>query len=200
MEKNRKDVINSGIPDNAVKVREDGEWTVFWSNTEKSFYFTCPACPSSVLKLSREELLALEQKSETPGPSAKNADAKVPAVEEASLSLSQRDKRKFKRFTRRCEATFTFRGVSKKGIACDFSIDGLFIRTVNPFSSDEVIDIMVHLPDDSLSSLKGRVTRSMKNAFGNMAGTLAKAYKNGMGIKIIKKDANYLNFIRSLIK
>ncbi len=200
MEKNRRDAIISGIPDNAVKVREEGEWAVFWSNTEQSFYFTSPVCSSSALRLSREELLALSREPETPGSSAKNAEVTVPAMKEAAASLTPREKRRFKRFTRRCEATFTIRGISKKGIACDFSIDGLFIRTVNPVSPDEFISILVHLPDGSVSSLQGEVARSMKNTFGNMAGIMAKAYKNGMGIKIIKKDANYLNFIRSLIK
>jgi hypothetical protein len=34
---------------------------------------------------------------------------------------------------------------------------------------------------------------------GKVAGTHVKAFKVGMGVEIIKKDANYLNFIRTLL-
>lgn len=126
--------------------------------------------------------------------------AAMPVAEEGMISTGARDKRQFKRFTRRCEAEFTCQGVLKRSIASDFSIKGLFIRTNNPFAPNEVIDILVHLPDDSVSSLQGRVMRSMKNPLGNIVGTIAKEYKNGMGIEITKKDAAYLHFIRSLVK
>lgn len=200
MEKDNKDIADTAIPDSAVKVWEDGKWVVFWSNPEKCFYIMSLACPSSVLRLSTDKLLKFVHEIARQNSVERNADIMMPIVEGGIISLSQRDKRQFRRFTRRCEATFTCRGVSKKGIASDFSINGLFIRTGNPFAPDEVIDIMVHLPDDSISSLQGRIMRAMKNPLGNITGAIAKTYKNGMGVEIIKKDANYLNFIRSLIK
>lgn len=198
MEKNEKNTITR-IPDKAVKVKEDGQWAVFWSEQEKSFYFISLACPSYALRLFRDELLKFAQNIEIQAYAEKYADA-VPVAEEGMISTGARDKRQFKRFTRRCEAEFTCQGVLKRSIASDFSIKGLFIRTNNPFAPNEVIDILVHLPDDSVSSLQGRVMRSMKNPLGNIVGTIAKEYKNGMGIEITKKDAAYLHFIRSLVK
>lgn len=60
MEKNGKNTITR-VPDNAVKVKEDGQWAAFWSDQEKSFYFISLACPSSVLRFSMDELLTLAQ-------------------------------------------------------------------------------------------------------------------------------------------
>lgn len=191
---------NTSIPDNAFKVREIRQWAVFWSNREKSFYFTSSAGPSSVLRLSSDELLTLAKEVEIQNPARKDAVAATSPVEEAATSISPRDRRGFKRFARHCEAEFTARGITRKGIGSDFSINGFFIRTTRPFAVDELINIRLHLPDNSLSSLQGKVIRAMNNSLGNITAAFAKTYKNGMGVKIIKKDATYLHFIRSLVK
>lgn len=200
MDQIKKDTAKAAIPANAVKVWEYGQWTVFWSNPDKFFYITSLASPSSVLRLSRDKLLSLSHGLETRSSDGNDVAAMMPIVQEGIISLSQRDKRRFRRFTRRCEAEFSCGGVSKKGIASDFSINGLFIRTGSPFAPDEVIDIIVHLPDNSISFLQGKIKRTMKSPLGTITGTMTRAYKNGMGVAITDRDANYLHFIRSMIK
>jgi hypothetical protein len=199
MGKEDKNNIDTGIPDDAFKVTEIGRWAVFFSESKASIYFTSPSCPSPFLRLSKDELLMLAQGMETWRPVEK-AVAAAPQKDEVPSAGNSRDKRRFRRFTRRCEAEFTAGGVSNRGIASDFSINGLFMRTNHPFAADTVIDIMVHLPDRSVSSLQGKVKRAMKTALGRVMGTPIKEYKNGMGVELTQKDANYLHFIRSLIK
>ena len=146
-----------------------------------------------------DDLLTLVREMETWRHLENKTFAGEPQKEEILSSGSSRDKRRFRRFTRRCEAEFTASGVSNRGIGSDFSINGLFIRTNHPFAADTVIDILVHLPDGSVSSLQGKVKRSMKSSLGRVIGVPTKEQKNGMGVELVSKDVNYLNFIRSLI-
>jgi hypothetical protein len=112
------------------------------------------------------------------------------------------NKRKHKRFIKRCEAEFTYNGVSTQGISSDFSIDGMFIRTSHPAPADEIIDVTVYLGDGAKAKLKGKVTRSMRMTRGRMTGTPVDGTfkKNGMGIELIEKDAQYLRLISSLLE
>jgi hypothetical protein len=200
MEKEEKNTIDTGVPDHAFKVKEIGSWAVFFSKEDMSVYFRSSACLSTVLRLSRDDLLTLAQEMETWRPAKKDTEAAILPEEKVRPAGNSRDKRHFRRFTRRCEAEFTARDVTNRGIASDFSINGLFIRTNHPLPADSVIDIVVHLPDGSVSYLRGKVKRANKPSFGRVIGTPIKAYKNGMGIELTMKDSNYLHFIRSLIK
>ncbi len=199
VEKREKNGIDIVVPDHAVKLTEIGPWTIFLSKEEACVYFRSSASLSTVLRLSKDELLMLAREMEKLRHAEKKSAAGTPRKEEVRSSEGSRDRRRFKRFTRRCEVEFTARGGSYKGIAGDFSINGLFIRTNHPFVPDTVFDFMVHLPDGSVSSLQGKVKRSMKNSPGKVPGIPTKEHKNGMGIELIKKDANYLHFIRSLV-
>lgn len=200
MRKKEKNAGDTGVPDSAVRVKEIGPWTVFFSRADMSVYFKPPLSLSTVLRLSKDDLLMLAEEIGTWRDIGKKAEAAAPPKEEIQSPESSRDKRRFRRFTKRCEVEFTSRGVTNRSIASDFSLNGLFIRTNHPFAADTVISIVVHLPDGSISSLKGKVKRSMKNAIGRVAGIPMKEQKNGMGIELIDKDAVYLHFIRSLIK
>jgi hypothetical protein len=102
------------------------------------------------------------------------------------------NKRKQKRFVERCNIEFVSDGIRYDGISSDFSLDGLFIRTRSLKVPGTILDIILHLPDGSTSELQGRVRRFWIE-------TPIQAARNGMGIEIIEKDANYLNFIRSLL-
>ena len=197
MKKKEKNSSAADIPRDAFKVKDLGPWAVYFSKSETAVYFTSSAS-SPVLGLSRDELLLLAREMGTWHP-AEKAVVDMPE-EELPPSQNSRDKRRFRRFTRRCEAEFTAGNVSNRGIASDFSISGLFIRTSHPFAADTIIDIVVHLPDRSVSSLQGRVKRAMKTTLGRVMGASIKEYKNGMGVELIKKDVTYLNFIRSLLK
>jgi hypothetical protein len=203
MGKEEKKNANAGIPNHAFKVDEIGPWEVFFSKEEKAVYFRSSDRLSATLRLSRDDLLMLAQEMEIWRDVEKNTFAGIhpeKAVQEVQPSGGSKDKRRFKRFTRRCETEFTSRGVTNRGIASDFSINGLFIRTNHPFAAETLIDIMVHLPDGNVSSLQGKVKRSMKNSIGKVLGVPMKEQKNGMGVELINKDATYLHFIRSLIK
>lgn len=55
-----------------------------------------------------------------------------------------------------------------------------------------MVDIKIHLPDGRISNLRGKVRRALKTNMSVM--------KNGMGVEIMERDANYEQFIRELIK
>ena len=101
-----------------------------------------------------------------------------------------RSERKSDRFIRRLEVEFTVEGKTYRGISSDVSITGLFIRTSHPFAPGSLVDITIHLPDGGASHLKGIV----KNAFKSEV----LGFKNGMGIQITEKDADYINFLKTV--
>ncbi len=197
MKKEGKNISDAGVPYDAVKIREIGPWEVYLSKSESSVYFTISDSPSPALRLTRNELLLLAQETTIRRPSAKKT---VAFTAEARPSGSQREKRGFRRYTKRCEAEFAAGGVSNMGVASDFSINGLFLKTNHTFAADTVINISVHMPDGSMSSLQGKVRRAVKSSTGRVTGTPSKEYKNGIGVELTRRDVHYLNFIRSLIR
>jgi hypothetical protein len=110
------------------------------------------------------------------------------------------NKRQYRRFIRRCETEFSAGEQTFRGIASDFSVSGMFIRTQNPLPPDAVLDIKVLLPDGSTSQLSGLVRRAARSAIGRYLGlTGGKVQKSGMGVELTEKDANYLDFLRSFL-
>ncbi len=109
-------------------------------------------------------------------------------------------RRKQKRYIKRCEVEFVVGGITYRGISSDFSLDGLFIRSNFPASPDAVLHVTIHLPGGAVSKLKVKVVRAWRTAIGKVMGTPVMAAKNGMGVTILEKDANYLHFIRSLLR
>jgi hypothetical protein len=89
--------------------------------------------------------------------------------------------------------------MSYRGIACDFSLGGLFLRTGRPFPPETIIDIILYFADGTSSRLKAKVRRALKTPTGKVMGTPKKEVKNGMGVEITERDARYLHFIRSLL-
>jgi hypothetical protein len=110
-----------------------------------------------------------------------------------------RNRRKQRRLIKRCEIDFTYDNLTFRGISSNFSLGGLFIRTKHPLSPDTVFDMVIRLPDEKLSKLKGKVARAALTPRGRVMGTPFKHVKDGMGVRIIEKDAHYLNFIKSLL-
>lgn len=108
-------------------------------------------------------------------------------------------KRKQKRYIKRCEVEFVSDGITYRGISSDFSLGGLFIRTNFSLAPDAILEITIYLPDGAISKLKVKVVRGWRTAIGRVMGTPIKSAKNGMGVEILEKDANYLHFIRSLL-
>jgi RNase P subunit RPR2 len=101
------------------------------------------------------------------------------------------DKRKGKRYIKRLECAFTAAGKKHRGFVSDLSEDGLFIRTRRSFKEDSPVDIKLYLPDDSVSEVRGIVRRALTHQEGHLA-------KNGMGIELTSKDANYERLIKEL--
>ncbi|MBI4684951.1 MAG: PilZ domain-containing protein [Nitrospirae bacterium] len=109
------------------------------------------------------------------------------------------NKRQQKRFIYRCETEFNYNETTYRGISSNFSLGGLFLRTSYPAHPDTILDMVIHLPDGSYSKITGKVIRAIKPALGRVIGIPIRDLKHGMGIKVIKKDINYLHFIRSLL-
>ena len=188
------------IPDSAIPVREVGSWTIYVSKADRSFYIQVSDRSVEPLKLSLDEILHLIKGMSTRSSAEKKQPPLSQPDEGQELPETDRHKRRFKRFTRRCEAEFSAGGVRIRGIASDFSFSGLFLKTNYPASADTTISLALHLPDGSTSYLKGKVQRSMKTALGKVTGIPVKSLKNGMGVALTEKDTAYLNFIRSLVR
>lgn len=109
-----------------------------------------------------------------------------------------KNKRYLKRYVECCKTKFTAFDKTYRGLSGDFSLNGLFIRTTHLFPPGTIIDMLIHLPDSSTSQLKGKVVRTVETPYGKE--TYTKKYvQNGMGVKIMEKDVNYLHFIRLLL-
>lgn len=110
------------------------------------------------------------------------------------------EKRKLKRGVRRCETEFTSDGVSNRGIASNFTADGLFLRTSRPVPPESTIDLKVYLPDGKVARLRGKVRWAAKPPKGRVfqAAARSASAKNGMGIEIQEKDGDYDLFVKSL--
>jgi hypothetical protein len=110
------------------------------------------------------------------------------------------NKRKFKRYVKHCEAEFEAHGKWFKGTTSDFSFNGLFIRTRHPLPADTHVTLRLHLPDDRISTISGRVMRATMDDMLKIFGKPMKSMgKDGMGIEIQERDAHYLDFIRAVI-
>jgi hypothetical protein len=109
------------------------------------------------------------------------------------------ERRKQKRFGKRCTIEFSSEGQNYTGICRNLSLDGLFIKTRKPLSLDKMVEMKVHLPDGSTSKLTGRVARATREPYSLILEQAGIPSKDGMGIQLTEKDANYLNFVTSLI-
>lgn len=104
-----------------------------------------------------------------------------------------------KRFIKHCEIEFLSNGVIHKGISSNFSIKGFFVKTDHPPAPDSILDAVIHLPDGSTSRLKAKIKRISGRYVDDGVETSEDISDNGIGVEIIERDANYLNFIRSLL-
>jgi Tfp pilus assembly protein PilZ len=101
-----------------------------------------------------------------------------------------RKKRRYKRYRRRLETEISVGEIIFNGISTNLSARGLFIRTQQPFKIGTAIDIKIYLPEDRFCKLKGVVKYSKR--------VIKFTYKNGMGIEIIQKDEDYINYLKTL--
>ncbi|GAB4484029.1 MAG: hypothetical protein OHK006_07180 [Thermodesulfovibrionales bacterium] len=99
-----------------------------------------------------------------------------------------RPRRRHERFVRRLEVEFLYEGRTFRAITSDFSRYGLFIRTNRAFAPGTELDLVIHLPNNTTSRMRGLVRRALK--------TIGVMIKNGMGIELIRRDQNYINFLK----
>lgn len=111
----------------------------------------------------------------------------------------ENEKRRQKRILKRCTTEFKSNGQTYTGICINLSLDGLFIKTRKSLGLEKIIEMTVHLPDGSTSKLTGRVTRATREPYSLILERAGVPSKDGLGIQLIEKDANYLNFVTSLI-
>jgi len=109
------------------------------------------------------------------------------------------NKRKLKRFNHRCKITFTADGLTYRGSSSNFSINGIFIRTNNPFPPETLLDMVIYLPNNLTSRLKGKVVRISEDPLPGTIGMAGGYREKGMGVAIIEKELLYLHFIRALL-
>jgi Tfp pilus assembly protein PilZ len=109
------------------------------------------------------------------------------------------ERKRQKRFVKRCTIEFTSDGQTYRGICRNLSLDGLFIKTRKPLALEKTINMIVHLPDGSTSKLTDRVTRATREPYSLILERAGIPSKDGMGIQLTEKDANYLKFLASLI-
>lgn len=99
-----------------------------------------------------------------------------------------KEKRRHKRFFRRLETEFLSQEKTYRAISSNFSRYGLFIRTNHAFIPGTELDILIHLPTGNDCKLKGVVIQAMKTPIVSL--------KNGMGIELLDRDQNYINFLK----
>lgn len=111
---------------------------------------------------------------------------------------SVQGKRQRKRIQKNCKVEFCSNKETHRGVSDNFSMSGLFIKTNNILDLQSVLAVKVHLPDGSTSNLEGRVARVHKASY-SMGKEAGQSFQNGMGIEIMKRDSNYINFFFSLL-
>ena len=99
-------------------------------------------------------------------------------------------RRKSKRVTKRLEVTFSSGGLQFRGISSDLSWGGLFIRTQNGLMPGTIVEIEIYLPGHKVGRLKGIVRRTVKTSLSMV--------KNGMGVELIERDQDYLDFVKTI--
>ena len=98
-------------------------------------------------------------------------------------SLDRKDKRLSKRFEVNCEVEFTANGIKYRGTTQDISLSGLAIKTEHQFGLDTILDIVIKLPGNKTSKLKGKDMRTIQN---------------GVGVKIIENNSDYMSYYNDL--
>ena len=105
------------------------------------------------------------------------------------------ERRKGRRFIKRCETEFSSNDTTYRGISSNLSLNGLCLKTNYPFPAGTMLKIVIHLPDGATAKIKGRVMWAKHT--GNVFGRSVKALMSGMGIEIIERDDNFIHLVGS---
>ena len=100
------------------------------------------------------------------------------------------ENRKFKRFGQKLLVRIHSGEALSCGIMSDVSQNGMFIRSEGVFQENTIVSIELVLPDNRVSSLKGRVKRKKKIPGSN--------WLFGTGIELMEKDSAFRAFLQSI--
>ncbi|HXX82112.1 MAG TPA: PilZ domain-containing protein [Thermodesulfovibrionales bacterium] len=96
-----------------------------------------------------------------------------------------KDRRISNRFEVNCEVEFTANGIHYRGMTQDLSLNGLSIKTEHQLGPATMLDIVIGLPGNKTSKLKGQVVRTIQG---------------GVGVKIIENNSDYMRYYKHLQK
>jgi len=97
---------------------------------------------------------------------------------------SKEDRRISRRVEANCKVKFRANGTNYSAITQDLSLTGLSIETVHHLDLDAILDIVIELPGNKTSELKGQVMRTIEN---------------GIGVKIIENNSDYMRYYKYLL-
>jgi NADH pyrophosphatase NudC (nudix superfamily) len=103
--------------------------------------------------------------------------------------------RKDPRYKKDLDVDYKKEAETGHGVSKNISKGGVFVHSDKTFLPSSKINLMLYLPDGTISSLKGVVRHSS-------AGLQKAGGENelGMGIEFLEIDANFTNFMNNLVK
>jgi len=108
--------------------------------------------------------------------------------------------RREKRLLKRFEVEFSTSDQNYQGLCRNLCLNGLFIKTRKKIPADTLIEMTVHLPDRSISKLRGRIKWAIKETYGLILERAGMPSKDGIGVQLIDIDNNFFEYIKSLTK
>ncbi|HVO65993.1 MAG TPA: PilZ domain-containing protein [Syntrophales bacterium] len=97
---------------------------------------------------------------------------------------SKEDRRISKRVEVNCNVKFRANGTNYSAKTQDISLTGLSIETAHQLDLDAILDIVIELPDNKTSTVKGKVVRTIEH---------------GIGVNIIENNSDYMRYYKYLL-
>jgi len=97
---------------------------------------------------------------------------------------SKEDRRISKRVEVNCNVKFRANGINYSAKTQDISLTGLSIETAHQLDLDAILDIVIELPDNKTSKVKGKVVRTIEH---------------GIGVNIIENNSDYMRYYKYLL-
>jgi len=102
------------------------------------------------------------------------------------------NKRKYTRYNKRLQTSYTDGAEHFTGFSADISEKGLFIAARRILPPGAELSMRLTLPDGSHAGAKGIVRRAIKG--------MSQISRGGMGVELTSYDENFYDFLKSVIK
>lgn len=102
------------------------------------------------------------------------------------------NKRKYTRYNKRLQTSYTDGTEHFTGFSADISEQGLFIAARRILSPGTELSMRLTLPDGSHAGARGIVRRAIKG--------MSQISRGGMGVELVSYDDNFYEFLKSVIK